>query len=268
MPARSRSPPRCARAEAPRAPPRDPCADSAHDPTRPSPVTPLGGPPMTPGTPARTPVERRWAIVGVLLGVVVLALLIGLVALVWLGRTGGLPAAAASPTASTAPEAGSYLYPSPQPAPPLGLVDEDGRPFDLATLRGVPVLLFFGYTHCPDVCPTTIGVLNRVLGDLGTGPRAVFVSIDPERDTPAALKEYLAVPPRRLHGPDRQPDPGADGSRRVRRDLRPDRHRVGERVRDGPHRERLPPRRRRGAAGDASRSAPRRRRSPRPCAMS
>jgi len=147
--------------------------------------------------PASRSIESRWAAVGALLGGSVLVLLVGLIALVWLGRTGGLPAAGggANPTGSTAPTAGSFLYADPRPAPPLALVDQDAEPFELASLRGAPVLLFFGYTHCPDVCPTTIGVLNRVLGELGAGPRAVFVSVDPERDTPAALKDYLEFLP-------------------------------------------------------------------------
>ena len=52
---------------------------------------------------------------------------------------------------------------------------------------GRPVLVFFGYTHCPDVCPTTVGVVNEVLDAVGEGPRAVFISIDPERDDVAAM---------------------------------------------------------------------------------
>jgi protein SCO1/2 len=147
--------------------------------------------------PTSRSVERRWAVVGALLGGLVLVLFAGLLALVWLGRTGGLPTAgtSAGPVASQAPEAGSFLFPDPQPAPPLALVDQDANPFDLGSLRGAPALVFFGYTHCPDVCPATVGVLNRVLGELGEGPRAVFVSVDPERDTPAALKDYLEFLP-------------------------------------------------------------------------
>jgi len=76
----------------------------------------------------------------------------------------------------------------PRPAPPLvGLVKADASPFDLADLAGHPALVFFGYTHCPDVCPTTIGTLFEVLAEHPEA-RAVFVSVDPERDTP----EFLA----------------------------------------------------------------------------
>jgi len=83
------------------------------------------------------------------------------------------------------------------PAPPLQLTDQDGRPFDLASLRGRPVLVFFGYTHCPDVCPTTLSTMNSVTKKLaaaklsGAPVRVVFVSIDPERDTIQHLAEYV-----------------------------------------------------------------------------
>lgn len=78
-------------------------------------------------------------------------------------------------------------------APPLlDLVSSDGA-FDLAELAGHPVLLFFGYTHCPDVCPMTMGDLVLVLRERPEA-RVVFVTVDPERDTPEALArwtEYL-----------------------------------------------------------------------------
>lgn len=65
----------------------------------------------------------------------------------------------------------------------------DGTPFDLASLEGHPSLVFFGYTHCPDVCPTTIGELFGVL-EARPEARVVFVSIDPERDTPGFLGRW------------------------------------------------------------------------------
>lgn len=87
-------------------------------------------------------------------------------------------------------------------APPLAvpafeLVDDHARPFTADDLRGRWTLLFFGYTHCPDVCPTTLKVLTRVqasLQDLPASqrPRVVFVSVDPARDTPAVLAQYVA----------------------------------------------------------------------------
>lgn len=83
-----------------------------------------------------------------------------------------------------------------KPAPPLHLTDQDGKPFSLADDLGRPVLVFFGYLHCPDVCPATIGTLNEALGSIGPGVRIVFVSVDPDRDTPTALKAYLKYLPK------------------------------------------------------------------------
>ena len=73
------------------------------------------------------------------------------------------------------------------------LVDDTGKPTGPDMLKGHPSLLFFGYTHCPDVCPTTLAAMTRVLEALG--PRAaevtaVFISVDPERDTPEELKTF------------------------------------------------------------------------------
>ncbi len=87
------------------------------------------------------------------------------------------------------------------PAKPLAefsLVDQHGRPFNKASLTGKWTFMFFGYTNCPDVCPTTLQVLEKIDAELaasaGNGrPRqVVFVSVDPERDTPAALGKYVA----------------------------------------------------------------------------
>ena len=83
--------------------------------------------------------------------------------------------------------------PAPRPAPPLVLVEHGGRTFDLAAERGKVVLLFFGYTHCPDVCPTTLADWRRVKAALGADTarvRFVFVTTDPERDTPEVAQEY------------------------------------------------------------------------------
>jgi len=74
------------------------------------------------------------------------------------------------------------------------LTDENGRPFRLSQLRGKVVLLFFGYTHCPDVCPTTMAKLARAAKLLGNDADRVvtlFVSVDPGRDTPEVMKHYL-----------------------------------------------------------------------------
>lgn len=74
------------------------------------------------------------------------------------------------------------------------LIDHDSRPFNNASLRDRWSFLFFGYTHCPDVCPTTLAVLNSVaqqLQDSDTEVRFIFVSVDPERDTPEQLARYV-----------------------------------------------------------------------------
>lgn len=84
-----------------------------------------------------------------------------------------------------------------QPAPAAGfrLADTDGRPVTLASLRGAPVLLFFGYTRCTDFCPLTLDRLSRAVRELGGragGARIVFVTVDPAHDTPDVLREYVA----------------------------------------------------------------------------
>ena len=74
------------------------------------------------------------------------------------------------------------------------LTDFDGKPRTLADFKGKAVVLFFGFTQCPDVCPTTMTELAQVkklLGADGDKVQGLFVSIDPERDTPAVLKQYM-----------------------------------------------------------------------------
>ena len=78
-------------------------------------------------------------------------------------------------------------------APPLALTTAGGRPFDLAAERGRVALVFFGYTRCPDVCPTTLAEWARTRAALGADTarvRFVFVSVDPARDTPDAADAY------------------------------------------------------------------------------
>lgn len=77
---------------------------------------------------------------------------------------------------------------------PFALTDQDGRAVTERDFRGAPHLVFFGFTHCPDVCPTTLHQASEVLraaGDKGKALRALFVTVDPERDTPEILKSYL-----------------------------------------------------------------------------
>ena len=77
----------------------------------------------------------------------------------------------------------------------FSLTDHNGQPRSLKDFPGKVVVLFFGYTQCPDVCPTTMSELvevRKLLGKDGARVQAVFVSVDPERDTPAVLKAYMA----------------------------------------------------------------------------
>jgi protein SCO1/2 len=104
---------------------------------------------------------------------------------------GGPPA---SVVTSPSPAALARVGP-PRIAPPLSdLVNPDGSAFELADLAGGPTLVFFGYTHCPDVCPATIGELYGVFEALPE-TQAVFVSVDPERDTPEFLATWTEYMP-------------------------------------------------------------------------
>jgi protein SCO1/2 len=112
--------------------------------------------------------------------------------------------------------AAMFLLPRPQPAPPtkatlvtdaqplpsFSLSDTAGRPVTNAALEGRFSMLFFGYTHCPDVCPLTLHVLANTMHELQTKdpklapdavPQVVFVSVDPGRDTPERIRQYLDV---------------------------------------------------------------------------
>ena len=76
----------------------------------------------------------------------------------------------------------------------LALTDHNGRPRTLADFKGKVVVLFFGFIHCPDVCPTTLAELARVARELGpeaSKMQVLFVTVDPERDTPDVLKQYV-----------------------------------------------------------------------------
>ena len=129
----------------------------------------------------------------VVCGVLVVATLVG---------GGSAPAAGtlSAPTAST--ESGSpsvdpsaFLVSAPLPAPAIDLTDQDDRPFSLASLQGSPTFVFFGYTHCPDVCPATIGTVGEAMAATDVDARAVFVTIDPARDTTTWLREYARYLP-------------------------------------------------------------------------
>jgi protein SCO1/2 len=78
---------------------------------------------------------------------------------------------------------------------PFQLTDQTGAVVTDKSLEGRPTLIFFGFTHCPDVCPTSLFEISEVLRAMGQQAdrvNAYFISVDPERDTPAAMKEYLS----------------------------------------------------------------------------
>jgi protein SCO1/2 len=78
---------------------------------------------------------------------------------------------------------------------PFKLVDQSGKPITDEDMKGHPFLVFFGYTHCPDICPTTLFEMSEVMRALGKDAdriNALFITVDPERDTPAVMKDYLS----------------------------------------------------------------------------
>ena len=78
---------------------------------------------------------------------------------------------------------------------PFQLTDQNGKAVTDKSLKGKPTLIFFGYTHCPDVCPTSLFEISEVLRAMGKDAdrvNAYFISVDPERDTPTTMKDYLS----------------------------------------------------------------------------
>jgi protein SCO1 len=78
---------------------------------------------------------------------------------------------------------------------PFQLVDQSGKAVTDADMKGKPFLVFFGFTHCPDICPTTLFDMSQLMKELGpdadrTG--ALFITVDPDRDTPGVMKDYLS----------------------------------------------------------------------------
>ena len=89
------------------------------------------------------------------------------------------------------------LFVEPRSLPPFTLADQAGQPFGQDQLRGHWTFVFFGFVNCPDICPTTLATLaaaRKMLADLPAGerPAVAFVSVDPGRDTPALLGQYVA----------------------------------------------------------------------------
>ncbi len=78
---------------------------------------------------------------------------------------------------------------------PFKLVDQDGRVVTDQDFKGRPFLVFFGFTHCPDICPTALFEVSEIMRALGRDAertRALFITVDPERDTPKVIKDYLS----------------------------------------------------------------------------
>jgi protein SCO1/2 len=92
-------------------------------------------------------------------------------------------------------DAGVILLPQSRNLPDLTMTNQDGQPVQIDELKDKWTLLFFGYTYCPDICPTTLAQLRQIKSELPQSSlsklRVVLISVDPERDTPQQLKQYL-----------------------------------------------------------------------------
>ncbi|MGZ0786336.1 SCO family protein [Pseudomonas saponiphila] len=92
-------------------------------------------------------------------------------------------------------DAGIILLPQSRTLPAVKMLDQDGQPVVIDELKGKWSLLFFGYTFCPDICPTTLAQLRQIKSELPKEAvdklQVILVSVDPNRDTPQQLKQYL-----------------------------------------------------------------------------
>jgi protein SCO1/2 len=101
------------------------------------------------------------------------------------------------PNKTIPPELQGVLRPVPKPLQAFELVDQHEQPFKLERLNGKWSFVFFGYTYCPDICPTTLATLTAAVKQLKSDPQGlaniqvVFVSVDPQRDTPDLIEAYL-----------------------------------------------------------------------------
>lgn len=133
---------------------------------------------------------RRWIIIGVVLVVAVVAL--------------GVPLALIAYRQQSAPAVVDGLAPSAVPdVRAFQLTDQHGQPFGTAQLHGKVALIYFGYTFCPDICPTELGYVAKVMRGLGSDSDQivpVFISVDPERDSQQVLAEYVPLFDPRLIG--------------------------------------------------------------------
>lgn len=113
-------------------------------------------------------------------GLVVLAAVIGVLAAMYQGQ-------------EPEPTVPGLLWPGPKTLGPFSVIDHDNNPFTLADLRGKWSLLFFGFTHCPDICPVTLAIMDKTHSrlDQARDVQFVFVTVDPERDTSERMEQYL-----------------------------------------------------------------------------
>lgn len=129
---------------------------------------------------------------------------------------GALMLAACGGEPSVEPPADGVIRLSDQFSSDFSLVDGDGRAVSNTDFRGRVMVVYFGFTHCPDVCPMALGALSAALNELSEAERAelapVFISVDPERDTPEAVKTYLSFD-ERIVGLTGDPD-AAEAARR------------------------------------------------------
>jgi protein SCO1/2 len=91
---------------------------------------------------------------------------------------------------------GAFQFDKPRSFKPFNLIDDNGEPFVPENLQGKWSMVFFGFTYCPDICPTTMALLNRfydqqLAGRYGDDLQVIMVSVDPARDTPEKLHEYV-----------------------------------------------------------------------------
>ena len=124
---------------------------------------------------------------------------------------------------------------------PFKLTDQNGKTVTDQDLKGRPFLVFFGFTHCPDICPTTLFDVSEIMRALGKDADrvgALFITVDPERDTSAALKDYLSSFDPHLVGPHRRAGRGGGGGQGLPRLFQEGAARPG-RLHHGPHRDRL-----------------------------
>lgn len=128
--------------------------------------------------------RRRFPVLLIVLAVAALAA--GILLGQWVARKNAPPVMA-----------GATLLPQPKALAPYRLVDFHGAPFGPQQMQGRWTFLFFGYTHCPDICPTALALLNRVTERLAQQPgvaketQVVFISVDPQRDKPAVLARFV-----------------------------------------------------------------------------